>query len=91
MTWIVPNTESNAQFQLQLIPTNPDEQYSAMGIYNASIIDSSDTNITSVLRFISPTALTTNNMEIICARGTGANEEQRMACPFIIEGIQCTL
>ena len=88
MTWFVPDTESNAQFQLSLVPINPNLQYDTMGIYNASIVESIDNNITSVLRFISPTKLTNNNMEIICARGSGASEGDRMSCPFIIEGIQ---
>ena len=87
MTWIIRNTDTNVEIDLILVPTNPNLQYDTSGIYNASIVESSDNNITSVLRFISPTKLTNNNMEIICARGGGNSEGDRMACPFIIEGI----
>ena len=43
-----------------------------------------DSNITSVLTFIAPIQLNNNNMEIICARGSGNSEGDRMSCPFII-------
>ena len=86
MTWIVPDTDSNTQLDLELVPVNPNLQYSAMDIYNASIVESTDSNITSVLTFVVPIQLNNNNMEIICARGTGNSEENRMSCPFLIAG-----
>ena len=86
MTWIVPDTDSNMQLYLYLVPVNPNLQYNAMDIYNASIFESTDSNITSVLIFVAPIQLINNNLEIICARGTGNNEGDRMSCPFIIAG-----
>ncbi len=86
MTWIVPDTDSNMQLYLYLVPVNPNLQYSAMDIYNASIVESTDSNITSVLTFVAPIQLNNNNMKIICARGAGNNEADRMSCPFVIAG-----
>ena len=83
MTWIVPNTDSNMQLNLLLVHSNPNLQYNAMDIYNASIVESTDSNITSVLTFVAPIKL---NNEIICARGSGNSEGDRMSCPFIIAG-----
>ena len=39
MTWIVPDTDSNIILNLVLFPTNPNLQYNAMDIYNASIVE----------------------------------------------------
>ena len=86
VTWIVPDTDSDLQLDLLLVLVNPDLQYNAMDIYNASIVESTDSNITSVLTFIAPIQLNNNNMEIICARGTGNSQGDRMSCPFIIAG-----
>ena len=86
MTWIVPDTDSDLQLDLLLVLVNPDLQYNAMDIYNASIVESTDSNITSVLTFVPPIKLNNNNMEIICARGTGNSQGDRMSCPFIIAG-----
>ncbi len=86
MTWIVPDTDSNLQLDLLLVLVNPYLQYNAMDIYNASIVENTDSNITSVLNFVAPIQLNNNNMEIICARGTGNSEGDRMSCPFIIAG-----
>ena len=86
MTWIVPDTDSNMQLELLLVPVNPNKQYSAMDIYNASIVESTDSNITSVLTFVPPIKLNNNNMEIICARGFGNSNDERTSCPFIIAG-----
>ena len=86
MTWIVPDTDSNIILNLVLFPTNPNLQYNAMDIYNASIVETTDSNITSELKFVVPIQLNNNNMEIICARGSGSSEGDRMSCPFIIAG-----
>ena len=69
MTWIVPQTDSNVLLKLVLFPTNPNLQYNAMDIYNASIVESTaDSNITSVLAFVGPIQLNNNNMEIMIER-----------------------
>ena len=87
MTWIVPDLDSNMQLVLLLVPVNPNLQYSAMDIYNASIVESTDSNITSVLTFVPPIKLNNKkNMEIICSTGFGNSNDQRTSCPFIIAG-----
>ena len=85
-TWIVPDTDSNIILNLVLFPTNPNLQYNAMDIYNASIVETTDSNITSELKFVVPIQLNNNNMEIICARGSGSSDGDRMPCPFLIAG-----
>ena len=89
LTWIVPQTDSlTMTMTLRHIADNPDRHNITMDIYKALIIESNSSYIASKLTFIAPMKLTNNNKEIICARGSGSNENDRMYCPFIIESKQ---
>ncbi len=87
MTWIVPTISSN-DMQLDLLLAFGSKNYenNAMDIYTATVVEGSDSHIFSTLTFNVPIKLNNTNMEIICAKGAGNNEGDRMSCPFIIAG-----
>ena len=87
LDWTVPKIDSsdNSLWTLQLVAGHPTDHSSTMGIYSASIVQDSADVYVSTLTFVGPLEVNNDNKEITCERGSGINNN-KMACPFVIEG-----
>ena len=86
LTWIIPATDSNDQLTIQSSVASLNQRNETMGIYNALALEGNVTYVTSKLTFAVPLELNNDNKEIICAQGSGSNQNDYMICPFIIQG-----